>query len=100
MRIGIVGAGGAGLVAAWLLEGEHDVTLYERQPQLGGHALTVPVQIGGATAYMDAGFEFLSDGMFPTFARLLRLVNAPLRTYGATATLYATSSDYVRIMPP
>ena len=98
MRIGIIGGGGAGLTAAWLLEEEHDVTLYERATRLGGHAWTIPVEVAGQTFPMDVGFEFFSANMFPTFERLLRRLDVPLRPYAASVTLY--SRERVRVLPP
>ncbi|MDH3669317.1 MAG: FAD-dependent oxidoreductase, partial [Paracoccaceae bacterium] len=41
LRIAIVGAGIAGLGAAWLLSRRHEVVLYEAESRLGGHARTV-----------------------------------------------------------
>jgi len=43
MRIGVIGAGAAGLTTAWLLNDHHDVTLFEKQNRLGGHAHTIEV---------------------------------------------------------
>jgi protoporphyrinogen oxidase len=36
MRIGIIGGGLTGLVAAYALEGEHEIDLFEKMPYLGG----------------------------------------------------------------
>ena len=43
-RIAIVGGGIAGLTAAWYLSRDHQVTLFEAEPRLGGHTFTVDVQ--------------------------------------------------------
>ena len=43
MRIAIVGSGIAGMGAAWALHREHDITLYEKEPRLGGHSHTVDI---------------------------------------------------------
>ena len=40
-RIAIVGGGISGLSAAYYLSPNHDVTLFEAAPRLGGHARTV-----------------------------------------------------------
>ena len=40
-KIAIVGAGIAGMSAAYYLSARHDITLYEAAPRLGGHARTV-----------------------------------------------------------
>ena len=39
-RAAVVGAGVAGLTAAYLLQRAYDVTLYEADDRLGGHAHT------------------------------------------------------------
>lgn len=100
MRIAIVGGGGAGLAAAWLLESQHEVTLYERADRLGGHADTRTVQVGSEQAVIDGGFEFLSEAMYPTFHRLLRLLQVPLIPYTMTVTLYQRDGDGYTFLPP
>lgn len=40
MRIAVVGGGISGLASAWLLSRAHEVTLFERDARLGGHAHT------------------------------------------------------------
>lgn len=88
MRIGIIGAGGAGLAAAWLLEQEHDVTLFERADRLGGHAHTIEVDVDGRRVLVDAGFEFFGPGApYVTFNRLLDALGVRRRTYPATMSL-------------
>jgi predicted NAD/FAD-binding protein len=100
MRIAIVGAGAAGLTAAYLLDADHDVTVFEAQARLGGHAYTVEVERAGERVGIDAGFEFFSGAMFPTFTRLLRLLGVPLAPYPLTATFYTTDNRYVSLLPP
>jgi len=100
MRIGIVGAGGAGLTAAWLLSEEHDVMLFEKQDRLGGHAHTIEVEQAGERVAVDTGAEFFSRAMFPTFTRLLNLLAIPLHQYPMTATIYTVDNHYVALLPP
>lgn len=38
MKIGITGAGISGLTAAWLLDPEHQLVVFEKRNYLGGHA--------------------------------------------------------------
>ena len=47
MKIGIVGAGVAGLTAAHLLSQKHDVTLIESKKRIGGHTNTIKVEENG-----------------------------------------------------
>jgi predicted NAD/FAD-binding protein len=100
MKVAIIGAGGAGLTTAWLLDGHHDVTLYEQTDRLGGHAHTITLDLAGTPVAVDAGFEFLSDAMFPTFVRLLRLLDVPLQPYPMRVTMCNTRDGSGYLMPP
>ncbi len=86
MRVAIIGAGAAGLTTAWLLDGYHAVAVFERQNILGGHATTIWVDDDGVPVPIEAGFEFFSERMFPTFFRLLRGLEVPLRRYEMNTT--------------
>jgi cyclopropane fatty-acyl-phospholipid synthase-like methyltransferase len=71
MRIAVVGAGVSGLVAAHLLNAEHEVTLFEAAGYLGGHANTVRVDTPNETHAVDTGFIVFNDRNYPNFERLL-----------------------------
>ena len=100
MRIGIVGGGGAGLATAWLLNDHHQVTLFEKQPRLGGHADTVYVEVDGKPVGFDAGFEFISQAMFPVFMKLLGLLDVPLDEFELTACFYTADQRHTTVLPP
>ena len=72
MRIAVVGAGVAGLHAAWRLSREHDVTLYEANDYAGGHTATVDVEWEGHTYGVDTGFIVFNDWTYPNFIAMLR----------------------------
>lgn len=71
MRIAIVGGGVSGLVAAHRLHARHEITLFEAQPQLGGHTNTVTVERASGTWHIDTGFIVLNDRNYPRFRSLL-----------------------------
>ncbi len=100
MRIGIIGAGAAGLTASWLLHEHHDVTLFEKTGRIGGHAHTVEVDMDGSVVNAESGFEFFSDAMFPTFVQLLNVLGLELRRYPLTATIYTTDHRQNTLLPP
>ena len=70
-RIAVVGGGVAGLTAAYVLQREADVTLYEADPRLGGHADTheVPSADGGVLR-VDTGFIVHNRKTYPMLLRL------------------------------
>ncbi|SCK26077.1 NAD(P)/FAD-dependent oxidoreductase [Vogesella sp. LIG4] len=75
MRIAVVGAGIAGLSAAWLLSRSgHQVVVYEANDYAGGHSNTVDVSLQGVTAPVDAGFLVHNDRTYPNLTRLFRLL--------------------------
>ncbi len=70
-RAAVVGAGVSGLTAAYLLQRRYDVTLYEADGRLGGHADTheVPTPDGRLLA-LDTGFLVHNTRTYPTLTRL------------------------------
>ena len=72
MRIAIIGTGVSGLVAAHQLYPLHDLTVFEADARVGGHANTVDVEIDGVTHGVDTGFIVYNDANYPGFAALLR----------------------------
>ena len=70
-RVAVVGAGVAGLTAAYVLQRECDVTLYEAEPRLGGHAHTHDVLTpDGRAVPVDSGFIVHNLSTYPTLLRL------------------------------
>lgn len=55
-RVAIVGAGVSGISAAYHLRERAQITIYEREDRLGGHANTVEVQDDGRTLGIDTAF--------------------------------------------
>ncbi|MER7950456.1 FAD-dependent oxidoreductase [Streptomyces sp. NPDC096079] len=72
-NIAVVGAGVAGLTAAHILARAHDVTLYEADDRLGGHAHTheLPLREGGVVR-VDSGFIVHNERTYPHLLRLFR----------------------------
>ena len=71
MKIAIVGAGVSGLTAAYLLHRDHEVTVFEADERIGGHAHTVRVDTASETHRLDTGFIVFNDRNYPNFERLL-----------------------------
>jgi predicted NAD/FAD-binding protein len=69
-RRAVIGSGVAGLTAAHVLSTRGDVTLYEADARLGGHADTHEVSVDGRTIGIDTGFIVHNDRTYPTLLRL------------------------------
>lgn len=70
-KIAVIGAGISGLLSAYLLSREHDVTLFEANEYLGGHTHTKSVQSGGKTYPVNTGFIVYNDWTYPNFIKLM-----------------------------
>ena len=69
--VAVVGAGVAGLTAAHVLRRRYDVTVFEADDRLGGHAHTHELAAaGGGTVRVDSGFIVHNTRTYPTLLRL------------------------------
>jgi predicted NAD/FAD-binding protein len=92
MRVAIVGGGAAGLVTAYLLNGHHELTVFEARSTLGGHVRTlhgnVPCESLDPRLYLDAGVIEFDEHHFPTLGRLLDDLKVERRTAPGTTALF------------
>lgn len=73
MKIAVVGAGVAGLVAARELAREHEVDVFETDDRIGGHTHTIDVERSDGPALpVDTGFIVFNDHAYPNFCAILR----------------------------
>lgn len=78
MKIGIVGGGISGILAAHLLQDKHQVTLLEKNEALGGHTHTVVVASGPDKGLpIDTGFIVFNQRTYPHFIEFLGQLNVP-----------------------
>jgi len=90
MKIAIVGAGISGLTAAYYLNKEHDVCVYESAPIIGGHTATIDVESHGHQYAIDTGFIVYNDWTYPNFIRLLDELNVETQ---ATSMSFSVSCE-------
>ena len=77
MKIAIIGAGVSGLTTAYRFQPKHEITLFEANDYLGGHANTVEVDWQGERQVIDTGFIVFNDWTYPKFIELLDELQIP-----------------------
>ncbi|WP_171211613.1 MULTISPECIES: NAD(P)/FAD-dependent oxidoreductase [unclassified Ruegeria] len=86
-KIAVIGAGISGLSAAYYLSENNDVTVFEAEPRLGGHARTVMAGKNGDQP-VDTGFIVFNYVTYPYLTKLFDELNVPVikseMSFGAT----------------
>jgi len=102
VRVAIIGGGASGLSAAWSLDPVHDVTLFEREPILGGHIRTLGGNVRCAglpmSVHLDAGvieFDRTNFTAFHAFMDALGVAYDEPEGAGATC-LYTADGRALR----
>jgi len=79
MKIAIIGSGVAGNVAAYHLQREHDITVFEAASHVGGHTHTHEIEHEGRTVAVDTGFIVCNDRTYPRFLSLMGELDVELQ---------------------
>lgn len=94
MRIAIIGSGIAGLTAAHLLHKNHDITVYEANDYIGGHANTVQVTENDTTLDIDTGFIVFNDWTYPNFEKLIENLDVKISPSEMSFSSHCESSGF------
>ena len=76
-KIAVIGGGISGLGAAYVLSNTYQVTLFEAENRLGGHARTVFAGKNGNQA-VDTGFIVFNHPNYPDLSQLFSELNVPV----------------------
>jgi predicted NAD/FAD-binding protein len=78
--VAVIGSGVSGLTAAYLLDRTHDVTLFEADNRLGGHAHTHDLLASdGSEHAVDSGFIVHNDRTYPWLRKLFDELQVEVR---------------------
>lgn len=94
--VAVVGSGVSGLTAAYLLRSSHDVTLYESDERLGGHAHTHSLESADGPIGVDSGFIVHNDHTYPLLRRLFAELDVPVQPTEMSMSIFdhATGVQY------
>jgi predicted NAD/FAD-binding protein len=76
-KIAIIGAGVAGNVAAYYLNKENDIKIFESNNYIGGHVNTIDVSDEDGDLAIDTGFIVFNDKTYPNFISLMNDIDQP-----------------------
>ncbi len=100
-RIAVVGSGIAGLGAAHRLAPHCEVTVFEADARLGGHAHTVDVTLPGprgeVTHGVDTGFLVFNERTYPRLIALFDELGVPVAKSEMTFSVQAPRADGSRL---
>jgi predicted NAD/FAD-binding protein len=72
MKVAVIGTGISGLVTAYLLSEDHEITVFEANRYVGGHTRTVRVEKEEGRYAVDTGFIVFNEPNYPNFSKLLK----------------------------
>ena len=93
LKIAVIGAGVAGITASYLLQHQHDVTLYEKNDYIGGHTHTLIIEgdPDDGTA-VDTGFIVLNDRTYPLLTALFSQLKVSITKTDMSFSYYCRES--------
>ena len=96
MKVAIIGSGISGLTAAYLLQKEHDITVFEANDYIGGHTHTHEINQNNKTWKVDSGFIVYNEETYPNFIKLLKMLEVRVQktTMGFSVKAPAKNLEY------
>ena len=80
LNVAVIGSGVAGLTAAYILNRQHNVTVFEKNDYVGGHTHTILIDKGPDKGTpVDTGFIVMNHANYPLFTMLLSQLGVELR---------------------
>ena len=94
MKIAIIGSGISGLTSAYLLNRNHDITVFEANDYIGGHTHTHNIKIKDKENAVDTGFIVYNERTYPNFIKLLDTLGVERQLSTMGFSVKSASEDY------
>ena len=94
-KLAIIGSGIAGLSSAYFLQNDFDVTLFEKNGYLGGHANTRMVHDSqGNSISIDTGFIVYNELTYPNLTKLFHQLQVPIADSDMSFSFYNPTNQF------
>lgn len=93
-KLAVIGAGLAGLSAAWLLSKQYDVTLYERHERAGMGVFTADYHSNGLSTRIDIPLRIFTPNYYPSLFSLYEYLNIEMEESDHASVFQYLSSDH------
>ena len=94
MKIAIIGSGISGLTSAYLLNRNHDITVFEANDYIGGHTHTHNIKIKDKEYAVDTGLIVYNERTYPNFIKLLDTLGVERQLSTMGFSVKSASEDY------
>ena len=94
MKLAIIGSGISGLTSAYLLNRNHDITVFEANDYIGGHTHTHNIKIKDKEYAVDTGFIVYNERTYPNFIKLLDTLGVERQLSTMGFSVKSASEDY------
>jgi len=94
-KLAIIGSGIAGLSSAYFLQNDFDITLFEKNDYLGGHANTRKVlDSQGSSISIDTGFIVYNELTYPNLTKLFHQLQVPIADSDMSFSFYNPTNQF------
>jgi predicted NAD/FAD-binding protein len=91
--IAVIGTGISGMGAAWLLNKKHQIAVYEKSTEIGGHTRTRIVKYRDKTIPVDTGFIVFNHQNYPNLCALFKHLDVPTHKSDMTFSLSVNGGE-------
>lgn len=94
MKVAVIGSGISGNTLAYLLNKNHDVTLYEKNKRIGGHSHTHEIIINNKKINVDTGFIVFNKETYPLFTSLLDSLGVKYENSNMSFSVFSKKNNF------
>ena len=94
MKVAVIGSGISGNTLAYLLNKNHDVTLYEKDKRIGGHSHTHEIVINNKKVNVDTGFIVFNKKTYPLFTSLLDNLGVKYENSNMSFSVFSKENNF------